>query len=184
LLRQKAQAWAHAMGGDPLFYLAMTEGEYPRRRRQLVRGGFEVAQVTTADGVVHVVTTAEVGEPIAADLVGMLLAWFEDAKHGHNPTISGSRGPTAKQPDRPRTGWLGVIADLEDEQAAAREPWECLGRVTRSLEHVEMVARELGVLVGRTDDMVIVEQMDPALEPRFDALIGLRRGRRRREEAA
>jgi hypothetical protein len=176
LRRAKAQAWGHAIGRDPVFYLTTTEASYPRRRRQLVRDGFEVAQVTTSDGTVHVLTSAPVGKRVTG-IVGMLTGWFDEAMEGRNPTISGSRGPTVKQPDRPRSGWLGVVADLEDEQAAKREPWECRGRVTRSLEHVAIVATELGVLVGRTDDTVVIEELDPALELRFDALIGLRRQR-------
>jgi len=83
-------------------------------------------------------------------------------------------------------GWSQVLEDAAGEQAATREPWECLGRVKRSLEHVEMIAKELGLFLGRAgpDGLLVEDPADPVLWARFASLIGLVRGRRRERRAA
>jgi hypothetical protein len=170
LRQQWAAELGHAMGGDQVYRLVVRDDELARLRRRKVLRGHEVAVIPATDVARVVYSTAAIGEPVrhlspalAADFAAM-------------PSDSRRRSISA--------GWAQVIADAQAEAAASREPWECLGRVGRSLEQVELVARELGVLVGRTPDMVIVAAMAPPTEYRFNALVKLQRGRHRREVAA
>jgi hypothetical protein len=170
-LRQRwVGEWSHAMAGDQVHRLVVTEAEWVKLRRQKAMAGQQWATVPQLGGVRVVYTTAELGEPVRRDASSLLASDFAAMPTGRNRSMS--------------KGWLAVIADLHTEAEAAREPWECLGRVGRSLEHVAMVAEELGLFVGRTPDMVILERPDPAVEARLFALVRLQRGRRRREAAA
>ena len=81
-------------------------------------------------------------------------------------------------------GWAAVLADLEDEREADREAWECLGRATRTFEQIAVIAQHLGLLVGRGPDLLVLDPPDPAAEGRLFALVKLRRGWHRRQEAA
>jgi hypothetical protein len=170
-LRERwAAEWSHALGGDQVHRLVVTEAAWVKLRRQKVMRGAEWATVPQLGGVRVVYTTAHLGDLVRLDISRLLAADFAAMPPGRNRSMS--------------KGWLAVIADLAAEVDAAREPWECLGRVRRSLEQVELVARELGVLVGRTADMVIVEAMTPTVEGRFLALVRVHRGRHRRAVAA
>jgi hypothetical protein len=170
LRRRKAQEWAHAMDGDTVYCRVMAEADWARlRRTKAVRDG-QWATIPQLGGVRVVYNTAGLGQrlervaarDVAADLAGM---------------------PPERRSSMSK-GWLAVIADAQAEEAAAREPWECLGRCRQSLAHVEMVAVELGVLVGRAADMVVVAKMDAQVEGRFLALCRVHRGRRRKAVAA
>jgi hypothetical protein len=170
LREQWAGELAHAMAGDRVYRLVVDDGEVARLRRRKCMAGAEAAVIPAPDGRRVVYTTAPIGE--TPDYVSAVLT----SDFARMPNDSRRRSISA--------GWAQVIADAAAEAAGEREPWECLGRVGRSLAQVEMVARELGVLVGRTADMVIVEAMDLATENRFNALIRLQRGWHRRAAAA
>jgi hypothetical protein len=170
LRQQWAAEWAHAMGGDQVYRLVVADDELARLRRRKVLRGHEVGVIPAPAETRCIYTTAPIGEPVT-NVTAALARDFAEL-----PNDPRRRSITA--------GWAQVIADAAAEAAASREPWECLGRVGRSLAQVELVARELGVLVGRTSDMVIVAAMDPQTEHRFNALIRLQRGRHRRAVAA
>jgi hypothetical protein len=170
LREQWAAELAHAMGGDQVHRLVVADDELARLRRRKVLRGAEVAVIPSANAERVLYTTAAIGEPVR-HLPSALTRDFAAM-----PNDSRRRSISA--------GWAQVIADAQAEAAGQREPWECLGRVGRSLAQVELVARELGVLVGRTADMVIVAAMGPQTEHRFNALIRLQRGRHRRAVAA
>jgi hypothetical protein len=167
-----ASQWAEAMAADQVFRLVVADGELAKLRRRKALAGHELGHVPGPDGTRVVYSTAPIGEPVA-DKIGALARDFAVM-----PNDSRRRFLSA--------GWAAVVADAEGEQAAKREPWECLGRVKRSLEHVEIIARELGLFLGRAgpDGLLVADPGDALLWSRFASLIGLVRGRRRRREAA
>jgi hypothetical protein len=170
-LRAKwASQWAHAMAGEVVYRLVVADGDLQRLRRLKSYQGQELGHIPAPDGKRIVYTTAQVGARVV-DKIGSLTSDF-----------------AAMPNDRRRRflspGWAQVIADMDAEATSKREPWTCLGRVGRSLAQVAIVAEELGLLVGRTTDMVILRDPgDGLLEDRLFALIRLHRGRRRREAA-
>ena len=116
--------WAHVMGRERVYRQLVDEGEPVRMRRRKAYRGAELGHIPAPDGMRAVYTTAPVGE-LVTDKIGTLTSDFTAMPNdGRNAILSGSRGPTEKQPERPRTGWLGVLADAEEAEAAAREgPW-------------------------------------------------------------
>lgn len=165
-----AEEWGHAMGGEVVHRLVVDDVEVAKLRRRKVVQGHELGVIPAPDGRRVVYTTAPVGS-VCEDVPSALSSDF------------------AAMPNDPRrrsitSGWSSVIADAADEQAAQREQWKCEGRIGRSMEQVAMVATDLGVLVGRTASMLILEVMDPATENRFKALVKLQRGYHRRAAAA
>jgi hypothetical protein len=166
-----AAEWAHAMGGEVVHRLVIGDVELARLRRRKVMAGHEVGVIPAPDGKRVVYTTAPVGS-VCQDVPPALSRDFAAM-----PSDTRRRSLSA--------GWAQVIADQEEEEDAAREAWSCLGRVGRPIEHVAIVAAELGLLVGRGADVVIVaEPPDAATWGRFAGLIRLQRGRHRRQVAA
>jgi hypothetical protein len=154
LLRQWAAEWAHAMGSDQVYRLVVAEGEPARMRRRKAYRGKELAHLPAPDGKRVVYTTAPIGEvcdAIPHSLASDFAAMPDDGRRRSKLSA----------------GWAQVAADARAEAVAAREPWEWLGRVSRPLEQVVIVAQDLGILVGRTVDMVVVEACDPATRARF-----------------
>jgi hypothetical protein len=171
LRRQWTEQWAHAMGGERVHRLVVGDVELAKLRRRKVMDGQQVGVIPGPDGQRVVYTTAPVGS-VCEDVPLALTRDFTAM-----PSDTRRRSLSA--------GWAQVIADLQVEDAATREAWECLGRIARSIEHVALVATELGLLVGRGADVVIVaEPPDPATWGRFAGLIRLQRGRHRRQVAA
>jgi hypothetical protein len=165
-----AEQWAHVMGNGPIYRLVVPEGEQAKLRRRKTYRGREVAHIPAPDWQRVVYTTAPVGQlvnDVRASLASDFAAMPNDRR---NRSMSGCRGTKTKA----RTGWLGVLADMEDEAAAAREPLECLGRIRRSPEHVAIAAQELGLLVGQGAGLVVMEAPpDMRTFQRLAALIGL-----------
>jgi hypothetical protein len=165
-----AQQWAHAMAGDVVYRQVVDEGEPARMRRRKAYHDQELGHLPAPDGKRVVYSTAPIGllcEDVPSALASDFAAMPDDRR---NKSLVGS--------------WGQVVADAEAEAIAKRPPLgECLGRVTRSLEHVEMIARELGLFLGRsgTDGVLVADPGDALLWARFANLIGLVGVRRRRE---
>jgi hypothetical protein len=163
-----AELWAHAIGGDRVNWWVGTDEEWKRQRRRKVDGrpilkGHEVGHIPAPDGMRAVVTTADLGER-TRNLPELLAKTF------------------AAQPNDGRRwylspGWRQVVDDAEQDAQAQREEWTYEGVVGRSADHVEIAARELGVLVARTGDVVVIKPMDLLTKNRFFARIRLRRVR-------
>jgi hypothetical protein len=170
LREQWAGEWGHAMGGDPVHRLVVDEGEWALLRRRKVMRTAEYGVIPGPDGTRVVYTTAELGEGldnIQASLAADFAAMPPDSRHR---ILSAN--------------WRKVV---DDARADARpEPvGECLGRLRRDLAHVAMVAEELGLLVGRGPDvLVLAEPPDPPTWARFCGLVGLYRRRARGEVRA
>jgi hypothetical protein len=157
-----AAEWAHAMAGDRVFRLVVGEGDPAKLRRRKVMRGQQLAHIPAPDGRRVVYTTAPIGEPVT-DKIGSLTSDF-------------ARMPNDRR-NRSMVGtWGEIVADAQAEAEARREPLgEYLGRGRRSLEQVEIVARELGLFLGWTspDGLLIADPGSEQLEGRFCALIGL-----------
>jgi hypothetical protein len=164
-----AAQWAHAMGGDRVRRLVVADGEVAKLRRRKVMRGHEVGVIPGPDGRRVVYTTAPIGEPVTV---------------GDSLTSDFAAMPSDRRNRSLSKGWRAVIGDMEAEAASSREPWECLGRVGVPQGRVVMVAEDLGVLVARTSDTVVVAAMDPATWGTFAARVRLQRGRHRRQVAA
>jgi hypothetical protein len=165
-----AAQWAHAMAGDRVQRLVVDDAEYARLRRRKMLHGHELGQIPAPGGRRAVYTTAELGEPVTG-LIGSLTRDFAAMPNdGRHSSLTGCRGTEA----RPRTGWLGVIADMEEEaEARQAPPGECLGRLRRDVPHVAMVASDLGLLVGRTADAVVMAAPTPAVFRQFIERVGI-----------
>jgi hypothetical protein len=165
-----SREWAHAMAGDQLHRLVVSDRELARLRRRKSMAGHEVGVIPGPDGTRVVYTTAPVGsvcEDVPLALTSDFAAMPND---GRRRSLS--------------DGWRQIVDDVDQEVAAAREPWECLGRVGRSLEQVAIIAAELGLLLGRGPDMLVLEAPDEQTEGRLFALVRLQRGWHRRAVAA
>jgi hypothetical protein len=158
------------MAGDPVHRLVVDDADLPKLRRRKVLAGHELAAIPGPDGTRVVYTTAPIGS-LVDDLNATLTSDFAAM-----PNDTRRRSITS--------GWSAVITDAEGEQVAAREAWECEGRIGRSMEQVAMVAAELGVLAGRGPAMLVIGEMDHPTEQRFKALVRLQRGFHRRQAAA
>jgi hypothetical protein len=154
LRRELVDEWAQAMASDRVFRLVVDGDQVAKLRRQKRMVGQQLAHLPGPDGTRVVYTTAPIGE--AVDNVHITLTSDVAADPGDG-----------RRRSKLSDGWAQVVADARAEREAKREPWEWLGRVSRSLEHVEMVARDLGILVGRMPDMVIVEAPDPLARALF-----------------
>jgi hypothetical protein len=109
---KQAAQWAHAMAGDRVYRLVVTNDAPAKLRRRKAYRGQELGHIPAPDGQRVVYTTVAVGE-LVTDRVGTLARDF------------------AAQPDDGRRarltdGWRQVLEDLEAEAVAKREPWECL----------------------------------------------------------
>jgi hypothetical protein len=163
LARERAAEWAHAMASDQVYRLVVAEGEPARMRRRKDYRHSQLAHLPAPDGRRVVYSTAPIGNHVEArDLLEILARDF---------AVMPNDG---RRYSKLSAGWAAVAADAQAEREAAREPWEWLGRVGRSLGRVAMVAQDLGKLVGRTDDMVVVEAMPLAELARFLHLIRCR----------
>jgi hypothetical protein len=165
-----AEQWSHAMASDQVYRLVVDDGEVAKLRRRKALAGKELAQIPGPDGTRVVYTTAPIGllcEDVPLALTSDFAAMPNDTRR---------RSLSA--------GWAQVVADAQEETAASREPWECLGRSPRSIEQVVMIATDLGLLVGRSADTVVMKAPEPAQESRLFALLRLERGWRRKQVAA
>jgi hypothetical protein len=170
LRQQLARAWAHAMSGDQVYRLVVDESEWAKRRRRKDLQGTDLGHIPGPEGTRVVYTRAPVGslcEDVPLALTSDFAAMPND---GRRHRLEGS--------------WRQVLDDQVGEVVAKREPWECLGRVGRSLEQVAVIAANLGLLVGRGQDMLVLEKPDPVTESRLFALLRLQRGFHRRQVAA
>jgi hypothetical protein len=161
------------MAGDQVYRLVVADAEVAKLRRRKVMAGQELGHVPLPDGLRAVYTTAPVGD-VVTDKIGTLARDFAAM-----PNDTRRRFLSA--------GWSQVLADAADEAEAKRAPvGECLGRVRRSLEHVEIIARELGLYLGRAgpDAVLVADPGSGLLRDRFCSLVGLIRPRRRREVRA
>jgi hypothetical protein len=155
LQRQLVAEWAHAMGSDQVFRLVVDDQEVAKLRRRKLMRGQELVHLPLPDGRRAVYTTAAIGNFCDDVLLALTsdVAADPQEKHRRRSKLSG--------------GWAQVVDDAKREREAKREPWEWLGRVSRTLEQVEMVAVDLGILVGRRPDMVITETADPLVRALF-----------------
>jgi hypothetical protein len=170
LRQQLAGRWAHAMSGDQVYRLVVDDSEWAKRRRRKDLQGTDLGHIPGPAGTRVVYTRAPVGEP-ANDVISSLTRDFAAMPNdGRRHRLEGS--------------WREVLDDQADELEAKREPWECLGRVGRTLEQVAVIAASLGLLVGRGQDMLVLEKPDPVTESRLFALLRLQRGFHRRAVAA
>jgi hypothetical protein len=167
-----AAQWAHAMGGDVVYRRVVDDQEWPKLRRTTAFRGQEVAHLPAPNGERVVYTTAPVGEQVT-DLIGSLASDF-------------AAMPNDDRRARVLGNWRQVVDDLQAEALQQREArqqqqgWQYLGTVGRSVEHLEVIARRLGIVVLRTSAMLIVTPPDdPETWRRFCALARLRRGRYR-----
>jgi hypothetical protein len=168
-----AAEWAHAMAGEQVYRLTVTEGDPAKLRRRKVMRGHQLAHIPAPDGRRVVYTTAPIGEPVT-DRIGSLTRDFAAMPNDRrNKSMVGT--------------WGAIVADAQADAEAKREPLgEYLGRGRRSLEQVEIVARELGLFLGRSgsDGVLVADPGDAHLEARFCALVGLVRRKEPRARAA
>jgi hypothetical protein len=151
LQRELVATWAHAMASDQVYRLVVDEGEPAKLRRRKHMAGKELVHLPLPNGRRAVYTTAPIGDRVQpADALARDVA--------ADPGDGRRRSKLSE-------GWAAVVADVEAE--ATREQWTWLGRVSRSLEHVEIEARTLGIFVGRMPDMVITETTDPLVRALF-----------------
>jgi hypothetical protein len=155
-LRQRwADQWAHAMGKVGIWRLVVGDGDPAKLRRRKAMAKHEAGHIPLPGGQRAFYTTvALAGATPVVDVAAALSRDFAAMPNNDKRRFLSA-------------GWRQVVADAEREQALAREPWEYLGLVARSLEHVELAARDQGVLVGRTGDVLVVEAMPPAELGRF-----------------
>jgi hypothetical protein len=162
LRQQWADQWAHAMGNQGIYRLEVDDGEPAKLRRRKVMARHELSHIPLPEGRRALYTTAPLdGASICEDVPHALSRDFAQM-----PNDSRRRFLSE--------GWRQIVADAETEAAAAREPWEYLGRVGRSIEQVEMAARHLGKLVDRTGERVVAEVMTTEELVRFLHLIRCR----------
>jgi hypothetical protein len=157
LQRQLVAEWAQAMASDQVFRLVVADGDPAKLRRRKVMQGKELAHLPLPNNQRAVYTTAPIGELVAGNNIPSALT---------SDVAADPQDPKRRR-GKLSDGWAQVAADAQAEREANREPWEWLGRVSRSLEHVAMVARDLGILVGQQPDMVIVETGDPLARALF-----------------
>jgi hypothetical protein len=147
LRQQWAEQWAHAMGAGPIYRLVVADSDPARLRRLKVMRGHQLGHIPLPDERRAFYTTAAIdGASVCPDVPQALSRDFAEMPNNDKRRFLSE-------------GWRQVVADQAAEAAAAREPLEYLGQVGRSLEHVALAAQELGKLVGRTGDLVLVEAM-------------------------
>jgi hypothetical protein len=173
-LRAKwASQWAHAMAGDVVHRLVVTDAELAKLRRRKALQGAELGHIPGPAGTRVVYSSVSLGDDTEAvtDKIGALTRDF-------------AAMPSDTRRRFLSPGWAQVVADAEAEAEATREPWECLGRVGRPMAQVRIIATELGLLVGGTRDTLVLRAPDADTELRLFALIRLQRGWHRRQAAA
>jgi hypothetical protein len=158
------------MATDRVYRLVVDDGEVVKLRRRKSLAGQELAHIPGPDGTRVVYSTAPIGS-VCEDVPLALSRDF-------------AAMPNDGRRHRLSEGWRVVLDDQAGELEAKREPWECLGRVGRTLEQVAVIAASLGLLVGRGQDMLVLSKPDPATEGRLFALLRLERGFHRRAAAA
>jgi hypothetical protein len=163
LREQWAAEWAHALAGGVIYRKVTDDDEEPARLRRLkVMQGQELAHIPLPDGRRALYTTVAIeGASVCEDVPLALSRDFAEM-----PNDSRRRFLSKN--------WRQVVKDAAAEAKASREAWEYLGKVGRSLGHVEIAAREVGGFVGRTADLVVVEAMELPELARFLHLIHCR----------
>jgi len=136
-------------------------------RRQVVgpgwrkRPGSDYLRVPAPDGRAVVYSTAELGDQVV-DLAGSLASDFaampSDRRH-----VSAS------------AAWRAAYhAWRTEQQPTTKAPATHLGQFRRTLEHVAMIAADLGMLIEAHDDWLLLrDPPDRATWERFCALAGL-----------
>jgi hypothetical protein len=175
-LRAKAAAtWAAVIGNTAVWRIVVADAEWPKLQRRLKRSGAEYGVIPGADGSRVVFTTAELGE-LVDDAAEVLAADFAAMPSDRrNKTLSAR--------------WRALAKEHEEaaEQVMDAPIASFLGILRRSLEHVAMVAQDLGMLLEQAspDALFLRDPPDRATWQRFCALAGLyERGSREQEAKA
>jgi hypothetical protein len=155
----------------------VADAEWPKLQRRLKRSGAEYGVIPGADGSRIVYTTAELGDA-AGDVAEQLVADFAampSDRRNKNKTLSAR--------------WRALAKEHEEaaEQVKGALVASFLGILRKSLEHVAMVAQDLGMLLDQAgpDALFLRDPPERTTWQRFCALAGLyQRGFREQEARA
>jgi hypothetical protein len=151
---------------DPVYRLQVPTADWRRLQARLRRRGARVLRIPAPAGQLTIYTTADLGHLVdGADLADQVTADFQIMPSDRR-NVSASRN------------WRDAYhrwRDQHDHDQAADASAEWLGRLGRPLEHVAMIARELGMLVGerRSHSLELRDPPDAATWQRFCALARL-----------
>jgi hypothetical protein len=134
LRAQAARTWTPVMAGATVYRLVVADADWPRRQRELRKAGAEYGKIPAPGAVQVVYTTAPVGV-LVDDLAGQLADDF-------------AAMPTDRRHKWLSTRWRQAAAELEQAEQDHGPTRELVGILRRSLEHVAMIAQDLGMLVG------------------------------------
>jgi hypothetical protein len=175
-LRAKAAAtWTGVVGDTAVWRIVVADAEWPKLQRRLKRSGAEYGVIPGADGSRIVYTTAELGDA-AGDVAEQLVADFAAMPSDRrNKTLSAR--------------WRALAKEHEEaaEQVKGALVASFLGILRKSLEHVAMVAQDLGMLLDQAgpDALFLRDPPERTTWQRFCALAGLyQRGFREQEARA
>jgi hypothetical protein len=149
----------------PVYRLQVADRDWRKLQARLLRRHASSLRLPAPDGRVVVYTTADLGEGV--DNVNASLTSDFAAMPSDRRNLSATKA------------WRDAYHAWRSRQDGDQVPAEYLGMLRRPLEHVAMIAADLGMLLEQagTDALLLHDPPDQATWERFCALAGLyRRG--------